>query len=429
MSRASFQTTILALSLAFWAALTTPRTAMAQTPFPEVAKLPSRPELPDPLILFNGDRVTTARQWNEKRRPELKALFQHYVYGYLPAAPAKVTAKVEHEDRKAFGGKATLKEVAVSFGPAEMPPIRLLLVVPNDRKGPAPVFLGMNFCGNHALVKDDKVRLPTVWMYAGPGVKDNRATEAGRGAQIDVWAIEQSVDRGYAVATFYNGDVDPDEKDVRGGVRPFLRKKGTKPGPHDAGTIAVWAWGLHRAVDYLVTNKDIDPKRIAVVGHSRLGKTALLAAAFDERIALAVPSQAGCGGTAPSRGKVGESVTRINTSFPHWFNGTFKEFNDRPDRLPLDQHCLVALVAPRPVLFTNAVEDSWANPAGQFEVLKAADPVYRLLKAGGLEAKAMPEIGKLSDGTLGYYVRPGKHSMTKGDWKVFLDFADKHLGK
>ena len=202
-----------------------------------------------------------------------------------------------------------------------------------------------------------------------------------------------------------------------------------KPSPHDAGTIAVWAWGIQRAVDYLVTDKALDAKRIAVVGHSRLGKTALLAAAFDERIALAIPLQAGCGGTAPSRGKVGESVKRINDAFPHWFDGTFKEFNDKVDRLPFDQNCLVALVAPRPVLFSNAVKDTWANPVGQFEVLKAADPVYRFLKAGGLDAREMPPPGKLVDSTLGYYIRPGGHSMTKGDWKVFLDFADKHLGK
>ncbi len=166
-----------------------------------------------------------------------------------------------------------------------------------------------------------------------------------------------------------------------------------------------------------------------MVGHSRLGKTALLAGAFDERIALVIPHQAGCGGSAPSRGKVGESVKQINNGFPHWFNGAFKEFNDQPDRLPFDQNCLAALVAPRPMLFSNAVEDTWANPEGQFQVLLATDPVYRFLGVEGLGAKAMPEPGKLLDSRLGYYLRPGKHSMTKEDWKVFLDFADKHLGK
>ena len=261
-----------------------------------------------------------------------------------------------------------------------------------------------------------------------PGCKDQRATDAGRGSRIDVWAIENTIDRGYAVATFYNGDIDPDRPDFTDGIHPHYFKEGrTKPGPHDWGTIAAWAWGLHRAVDYLVTDKEIDDRRIAVIGHSRNGKTALLAAAFDERIALAIPHQAGCGGTAPSRGTVGESVKQINDRFPHWFNDEFAKFNDRVDLLPFDQHALVALVAPRPVLLTNAVEDTWANPAGQFRVLQAADKVYRFLDAGGLEADRMPEPGKLIDSKLGYYIRPGKHSMGKKDWQVFLDFADKHF--
>jgi hypothetical protein len=392
--------------------------------------LPSIKELPDPLVMFKGDKVTTAEQWRTQRRPELKALFEHYMYGKAPPAPEKVTVKVEREDKKFFDGKATKREVAISFGPPDCPKIHLLLVVPNERKSPAPVFLGMNFCGNHALVKDPTVAIPTSWMYPNnPGVKNNRSTETGRGTQIDVWALEQSIDRGYAVATFYSGDIDPDRPDVREGIQSHLRKKGEKPGPHEWGTIAAWAWGIQRAVDYLTTVEELDRERIAVVGHSRLGKTALLASAFDERIALAIPLQAGCGGTAPSRGKVGESVKRINDSFPHWFNGAFKEFNDKPDLLPFDQHCLVALMAPRPVLFSNATEDTWANPKGQFDVLLAADPVYRFLKVEGLEAREMPVAGKLVNSRLGYYIREGKHSMTKEDWKVFLDFADKQLTK
>jgi hypothetical protein len=373
-------------------------TAAVHAEFPEVSALPSRPDLPDPLTMLNGERVTTKAQWFEKRRPELKALFQYYMYGFMPAAPDKIESKVE------------------------------LLVTPNNRKGPAPVFVGMNFNGNHTLVKDPAVLLPTAWMPPSTGVKDNRATDAGRGTQIDVWALEQSIDRGYAVATFYCGDVDPDRPDVREGVQPHLRKKGEEPGPHDWGTIAAWAWGLQRAVDYLRTDKDIEKDHIAVVGHSRLGKAAIVAGAFDERIALVIPLQAGCGGTSPSRGKVGESVKIINQHFPHWFDATFKEFNDHPDRLQFDQNCLAALVAPRPLLYCNAVEDTWANPQGQFGMLQSADAVYRLLKAGGLEVKEMPEVGHLSDGALGYYIRPGKHSMTKGDWKVFLDYADKHWG-
>jgi hypothetical protein len=403
--------------------------AVTRADFPPADKLPAQAELPDPLVMLNGEKVKTREQWFKERRPELKALFQHYMYGEM-LPPLKITATVDRTDPKAFGGKATLKEVSIAFGPPDTPKIHLLLVVPNQRKGPAPVFVGMNFCGNHALVSDPAVRLPTAWMYDGyPGVKNNHATDEGRGKQSDVWALEQSIDRGYAVATFYNGDIDPDRATVREGVQPHLREKGKEAGPHDGGTIAAWAWGVSRAVDFLVTEEALDKDRIAVVGHSRLGKTALLTAAFDDRIALSIPLQAGCGGTAPSRGKVGESVKAINDHFPHWFTGAFKEFNDRPERLPFDQNCLVALVAPRPVLFANAAEDTWANPDGQFQVLKAADPVYRFLGTTGLAAEKMPESEKLVDSTLGYYIRPGKHSMTTGDWKIFLDFADKNLGK
>jgi hypothetical protein len=420
------------LTLLFFLGITMTRAA----DFPPPDKLPSHPGLPDPLVMFDGTRVTSKEQWQSKRRPELKTLFEHYMFGKLPTDhgrrdDGKPEVRLLHEDRQAFGGKATLKELAVSVAPRGAEAVHLLLVVPNERKGPAPVFVGMNFCGNHAIVDDLKVTIPTSWMYPGhPGVKNNQATVAGRGKEKDVWALAQSIDRGYAVATFYNGDIDPDQKDKREGVRQILSRSEDTDGDATA-TIMAWAWGISRVVDYLTTDKDLDAKRIAVVGHSRLGKTALLAAAFDERIALAIPHQAGCGGTAPSRqnNPKAESVARINSSFPHWFCDNFKKFNDDPSKLPFDQNCLAALVAPRPLLFTNAVEDQWANPEGQFEVLKAAAPVYKLLGAGGLDADEMPKPGRLVDSTLGYYIRPGIHSMTKDDWKVFLDYADKHFGR
>ena len=229
-----------------------------------------------------------------------------------------------------------------------------------------------------------------------PGCKDNRATDAGRGTQVDVWAIEDVIDRGYAVATFYCGDVAPDHPGFTDGVIPALPEAGRRRSPART-TGGRSPPGPGACTGRSITSRPtrtIDKARIAVVGHSRLGKAAIVAAAFDERIALAIPHQAGCGGTAPSRGKVGESVKRINTSFPHWFDAEFKTFNDQPERLPFDQNGLVALVAPRPVLFTNAIEDTWANPEGQFEVLKAADPVYRFLGAGGLDAESMPETGQ-----------------------------------
>ena len=383
--------------------------------------------LPDPLVCLDGSRVTSKDQWEQKRKPELKRLFQHYMYGYFPE-PQKITAAVERQSDDYFGGRATKKEVTIRFGPEGTPPIHLLLVTPNGRR-PAPVFVGLNFNGNHTLLDDPEVALPTAWMReARKGVVNNQATDEGRGTDVAVWNIEYVVSQGYGVATFYSGDVDPDKDDPADGVQPHFAKAGlTKGDDQSWATLAAWAYGIQRVVDYLHQDDAVDTGRIAVVGHSRNGKTALLAAAFDERIDLVIPSQAGCGGTAPSRGTVGESVKAINDRFPHWFNGTFKRFNDAPDLLPFDQHCLVALCAPRPVLLPNAVEDQWANPAGQFEVLKAAEPVYKLLGAEGCAGAEMPATGKVIDSTLGYWIRPGKHSMTKDDWEVFVRFADKHF--
>lgn len=401
----------------------------AASALPSVNQLPANTNLPSALVFLNGKTAATPQEWRDQRRPELKELFQHYMYGKLAPAPDKVSAKIERLDTGYFGGKATKKEVLLSFGPEGTPPIHLLLVIPNASKQPAPVVLGLNFCGNYSVVNDPTMPVPTNWMSSFcKGCVNGKAAEAGRGSDAQSWVLEQSIDRGYAIATFYNGDVFPDKPDYKDGIFPVYHKStDVKRDADEWGAIAAWAWGLHRAVDYLVTDPGIDAKRIAVFGHSRNGKTALVAGAYDERIALVLCHQAGCGGSAPSRGKIGESVQRINTVFPHWFCETFHEFNNQPEKLPFDQHCLVALCAPRPVLLSNATEDTWANPEGQFEMLKAADPVYRLLNAKGLETTQRPDVGVLLDGPLGYFIRPGKHSTTAEDWKAFLNFADKNL--
>jgi dienelactone hydrolase len=368
---------------------------------PDASALPSHGEFPDPLVMFDGRRVATKEQWERERRPELRMLFQHYMYGYMPLPPLNVRGVVNQTDGRFLGGKATKKEVRISFGPPGTPPINLLLVIPNNRTGPAPVFLGLNFRGNDSAY-----------------------------TLFNEFPLELVVDRGYAVATVAYGDIFPDRPDFGGGIFPFFRRLGqTDREEYDWGAIAMWAWGLQRVVDYLVTDRDIDFERIAVTGHSRLGKAALVAAAYDDRIALVIAHQAGTGGSAPSRKKNprAETVRQINTRFPHWFNKVFTRFNDAVDRLPFDQHSLVALVAPRPVLFTNGVEDQWADPSGQFDVLRAAEPVYRLLGAGGLDATEMPLLGTLVDSTLGYYVRQGGHVVDQNYWRVFLDFADKQL--
>jgi len=382
--------------------------------------------------MLDGRRVTSKTQWFKERRPELQALFQHYMYGQLPPRPPLVRARLLNQYRDFLGGKATLKLVSLETGSANAPRIDLMLIVPNERRSPAPVFLAMNFCGNHALTDDPRVPLARGWLYSScKGCTNNVATDAARGGQMADWPLSRIVERGYALASFCSSDIDSDRKDVSDGIYAWLASNdpARNNNPTNRGSISAWAWGFHRCVDYLVTDPGVDADHIAAVGHSRNGKTALLAAAFDERIALAIPHQAGCGGTAPSRGKIGESVQRINTVFPHWFNAQFKEFDDAPERLPFDQNCLAALCAPRPVLFSNAQEDQWANPSGQFEVLRAAAPVYRFLGVEGLAAKEMPPLGQLVDSRLGYYIREGEHSMTAGDWEVFMNFADRQWGK
>lgn len=407
---------------------------------PPPADLPANPQPPDLLTMLNGDRIASKADWENKRAPELRLLVQHYEYGVMPPKPARLEAKLIREDKQALGGKGTLREFDVRCTSPDAR-IHLMVVVPNARQKPAPCFLGLNFSGNYALLDDPQIQMPQGYVsdkYAGAPA--NRAGEAGRGKQIETWAIAQSIDRGYAVASFYNGDVISDKADLaREQLKGFVPPGKNPDDPDAPATIVTWAWGFSRMIDHLVTDPDIDPKRIAVVGHSRNGKTALLAAAMDARIALAIPSQAGCGGTAPcrmepalaelqaNRRPTAETVAVINQSFPHWFCGNFKQFNNAVEKLPFDQHALIALCAPRPVLVSNATEDLWANPAGQFQMLRAADPVYRLASGEGCDAKEMPRVGELLNSRLGYYIRAGKHSMTTEDWKVWLDYADKWM--
>ncbi len=417
-------------ALLFFFLLACMGTLIAQPPtFPAVKDLPEQKELPDPLIMFDGKPVLNKAQWEKSRRPELKALFQNYMYGYLPPAP-KIKATVGKSYKDFFGGKATMKEVTIDLGKPGAPKIYVVMFIPNGKKAPAPAILGTNFCGNHTLTTDPRVSLNPNWIPTSqycPGVVNNKATDAARGKGIDSeWGIEDAVERGYAVVSFYSGDIVPDTNDFTKGVYPFFSApNATKE--NSWGAVAAWAWGFQRVMDYLVTDKAIAKKRIAAFGHSRMGKAAMFAAAMDERIALVFPHQAGMGGTSPNRGTVGESVKAINDRFPYWFNDNFPLFNDNTAKLPFDQNGLVALMAPRPVMFSCAVEDTWSNPPGQFQVLQAADKVFRLVSGEGLEATAMPEPGKMVESRLGFFYRNGKHSTTQEDWKAFLEFADKHL--
>ena len=397
------------------------------------AKIPSY-KLPNPLVAEDGTPIQTASAWNQIRRPELLSLFSREMFGEAPGRPGKVQFEVSSDVENALNGLARRKEVTVKlFGEngKESIDVNVLIYLPAKASKPTPVFLGYNFYGNHTIQSDEGVTLSSSWMRNNDdkGVKDHKATNASRGTSAHRWPVPMILKKGYGLVTAYYGDIDPDFHDGwENGIHPlFYRESQKAPEPHQWGSIAAWAWGLSRIMDYLETDKLVAKDKVIVMGHSRLGKTSLWAGATDPRFSMVISNNSGCGGAALSRRAFGETVRRINSSFPHWFCGNFAYYNDRESLLPFDQHQLIALIAPRPVYIASAEQDRWADPKGEFLSGVHADPVYRLLGKNGISERVMPKVNQSIGDTIGYHIRTGKHDVTNFDWEQFMIFADRHL--
>jgi (4-O-methyl)-D-glucuronate---lignin esterase len=411
---------------------------------PSPSELPPMAGFPDPLRMLDGSAVQDKQDWVSRRRPELLRLFQEYEYGVMPPPPADMQWLVVYKNDAALGGKATIREFLVRCSRPTLE-FRLLLVTPNFFNDVLPCLLGLNFAGNHAVIDDPGIALTTAWILEGYSEERGQATWQDRGRESDAWDLVQCVERGYCVATVFYGEIVPDRVDlaearltaVIGELDPS--RAGTVRAGNDVGGLALRAWALSRAFDVLAQEPRISSSRIGVFGHSRNGMAAMIAGVFDERMALIIPHHAGNGATAPCRlpaqstvpGPDGkppvETVEFASRTFPHWWCPNFQYFGEHVDQLPFDQHSFISLCVPRPILVPTATEDLWANPSGQFEMIKAADPVYKLVTGEGLYQQVTPTVGQVLKSRLGYFIREGKHRVTKEDWTAWLDYADVWL--
>ena len=380
----------------------------------------------DPLegFLYDEDRVPsytlpdllagtkTKKEWEQKRRPELIGLFEKEMFGSVPGKPEGLHFRVRDNDPAALDGLATRRQVRIFFDAAESQYEDLLVYIPNKRKDSAPAFLGVNFFGNHTIDTDPGIFLPDSLRYRKDFTVDPRGSQAQR------WPLREILGRGYAVATFCCEDVVPDA-DGYPGIRSSYEG-------YTWGALAAWGWGLSRALDYLETDADIDAARVAVFGHSRMGKAAVWAGARDTRFPIVISNASGCGGAALSRRRFGETVRRINTHFPHWFCENFHKYGDNEDLLPFDQHELLALIAPRALYVESGSEDRWSDPKGEFLGLANASPAYQLYGFEGFTPEEWPGVEQpVMKGRTGYHIRNGRHEILLYDWQRYLSFADR----
>ena len=383
--------------------------------------------LPDPLVCENGEQVTTVGQWERTRRPEILDLFSKQMYGVTPTERIPVEYKLIEEHSDAFQGKATRKQIRFCFKSQgnEVEAI-LLLYTPNAIKGKVPVFLSYNFMGNQSVDTDADI-------LVSPGLKFVKSADdktLAPGYQGDRWPIEMIIDAGFGVATMCYHDIFPDKAELKDKsvLALFNDYQQTKERSDAWQALGGWAWGLSRIMDYLETDAKVNAKQVALMGHSRQGKATLWAGAQDERFAIVISNNSGCGGAAISKRRYGETFRIMTNSFPHWLCKAANQYADNEDKLPFDQHQLIALVAPRPVYIASAKEDRWADPKGEFLAGVHAASVYELYGYKGLETIEMPELNQPIMNRIGYHIRPGKHDVMDIDWQNYILFAKKHFG-
>ncbi len=358
-------------------------------------------DVPNPLADANGKVVTTPDAWKTNVRGQTLQFFREQVYGVRPVGkPAGYQAKVLREDPLALGGLATLKEIEITFtGPNGSGKIHPVLLIPNSAKVPVPTFLLFGFVNPDPLAEANV-----------------------RGG----WPVKEILARGYATVAFEVSEVDPDRADGFGdGIRAIF---GKQPAAADAwGALSAWGWGASRIMDYLTTDPAVDAQRVAVIGHSRCGKAALWCAAEDERFSYVISNNSGCSGAAMARSKQGERVANITSHFPYWFCQNYQQYSNHEERLPIDQHQLLGLIAPRLLYVASATQDDWADGKSEFESCVRAGPVFALFGKTGLESTTLPPPDKaLLDGGIGYHMRTGKHDLAVSDWQHYMDFGDKH---
>lgn len=383
-------------------------------------------KLPDVLTLLNGQRVQNATLWTQQRRPEIVSLFAAHQFGVMPGRPTDLHFNAFEKGSPCLKGKAIRKQVTVYFTKdTNHLKMDLLIYLPAQRQ-PAPLLLMINFSANAQAVDDSAVRQSAVWTKEGKLVPSSTIKAWNK---IDV---ERFIDAGFGVATVYYGDIEPDFKTgLPYGIRAAYLKPGQNAiGQHEWGTICAWAWGLRRAMDYFETDPQIDAKRIAIQGTSRLGKTVLWAGAIDERFKMVIASCSGEGGAALSRRDYGENIKHMSDTSRYFYQFTpqWHEYAKNFDASPVDAHMLVSLMAPRPVLLQTGDTDFWSDPKGEFLSAVAAEPVYKLFHLKGPGNTLWPSAGDTSRlNPLGYYMHAGGHGTIPSDWPVFITFMKKYL--